>query len=341
MTGSPLSDWHRAHGATMIARDGGEVPLSYAGTEAEVSAALTGAGLIDLAAVPTFTLSGEQVQRWCNGMFTNNIRRLQPGQGNRSAMCDDRGRVLGVLDLYCVDAHTFLIALDGTDLEAFTRRYQMFMVLDDIELDAPGPWLLSLQGPAAADVLAAAGLPVPREDHEHVVADGVRVARKTRTGPGGFDLFVDDPVAVWSALLDAGATPLGHRALDTLRVLAGRARWPEDGTDKSMVHELALNEECCAFDKGCYVGQEIINRIDVKGTIQKRLTKVAIDGPMPPVGAAVVQDGRKVGTLTSLAAEGGRTIGLGVLRKSAWEAGTALVIEVDGERIPAATVPLG
>jgi len=98
-----------------------------------------------------------------------------------------------------------------------------------------------------------------------------------------------------------------------------------DATDKSMVHELRLNEECCAFDKGCYVGQEVINRIDVRGAIQKRLTRLVIDGAVP-LGAEVRLGEKRMGTLTSRATYGDQELGLGVLRKAGWEEGTELVV---------------
>jgi folate-binding protein YgfZ len=187
-------------------------------------------------------------------------------------------------------------------------------------------------------VLEAAGLPAPEVDRAHAAdeATGVRVARRDRTGFGGFDLIV--PVtqveAVWDALTGAGARPFGTETLDALRIHAGRAAWPQDGSDKSMVHELRFNEEVCAFDKGCYVGQEVINRIDVKGLINKRLTGLEVDGDaLPPQGAEVVLDDKVVGTVTSATAAGGRVRALGVLRKAAWEPGTAVVIRAaDGER---------
>ena len=124
----------------------------------------------------------------------------------------------------------------------------------------------------------------------------------------------------------AGALPIGTQTLDAARVLAGRAQWPEDGTDKSMVHELRYNEDVCAFDKGCYVGQEVINRIDVKGAINKRLTGILLDQPVPVGAEATGEDGKVVGRVTSVAVIGDQIFGLGVLRKTHWEPGAAITV---------------
>lgn len=345
--GSPLTAWHAENGAVMTTIDGAEVPLRYANADAEVSAARSGAGLIDLSCLATITITSPDAKRWCNGMFTNNIRKLTPGTGNRSAMCDDRGRVQGLIDLYCTSDEGFIGVLEGVALSWFEKRYGMYMVLDDIELEscADTMVLLSLQGPRADEILRAMALPVPESDHEHLTAthDGatIRIARKDRTGLGaGVDLFVpvEAAASLWRALVDAGATAIGHEALDALRILGGRASWPQDGTAKSMVHELRLNEEVCAFDKGCYVGQEVINRIDVKGLIQKRLTGFRIDGEAP-LGASVSIGSRSMGKVSSVATVNGTRVGLAVLRKAAWEAGTSLSIQTeDGETISATVV---
>ena len=164
--------------------------------------------------------------------------------------------------------------------------------------------------------------------------------RKDRTGLGGYDLLCDSAdvlQATWAALRTAGATPLGHEALEAMRVLAVRARWPQDGTHKSMVHELGLNEEVCAFDKGCYVGQEVINRIDVKGLLQKRLTLLQIAGETD-LGTEAWLDDRRLGPVTSMVQVGGVTYGLAVLRKVAWEPGTAVELRADGSAPVQATV---
>ncbi|MEL6349457.1 MAG: glycine cleavage T C-terminal barrel domain-containing protein [Myxococcota bacterium] len=335
----PLSDLHLTLGAALD--DAGQ-PQRYRDLDAEVSAVRQGAGLFDLSAAQTFHLRSPEARRWSNGMFTNNIRRLQPGQGNRSAMCDDRGRVQGLLDLYCLDDETFFGVLEGVDLAWFAGRYEMFLMLDDIELEShpDAPWLLSVQGPKAEAILAAASLPTPQNTRDHVEQDGLRVMRRDRTGLGGFDLLcADDAVLrhIWTTLLEAGAQPAGHQTLDALRILAGRARWPTDGTEKSMVHELRLNEEVCAFDKGCYVGQEVINRIDVKGAIQKRLTGLRLL-ERPPEGSPVFLGDKKIGTITSMVSLHGEIFGLGVLRKTAWEPGTTVAVRPEGSDPISATV---
>ena len=343
--GSPLTSWHLNHGAVMADFDGINLPVRYDGVDVEIDAARSRAGLLDLSHLPTITITSPDAKRWCNGMFTNNIRKLTPGSGNRSVMCDDRGRVQGLIDLYCTADDTFWGVLEGVGLAWFQKRYGMYMILDDIELEdcTDEIAMLSLQGPKTDAMLSAVGLPVPEADYAillgtHSDAE-IQVARRDRTGLGGVDLFVPHAAAssLWAAMVEAGAAAIGQDALDSLRILSGRARWPQDGTAKSMVHELRLDKECCAFDKGCYVGQEVINRIDVKGAIQKRLTGMRIDGAAP-LGTLVWLGDRKIGTLTSSAIIDGQRVGLAVLRKTAWEPGTAVTLQPEGGEEVAATI---
>ena len=225
----------------------------------------------------------------------------------------------------------------------------MFLLLEDIVLEplSGEACLLSVQGPGAEEVLRTLGLPLPEAAVSEVPAadgsPGLRLLRRDRTGLGGFDLLVPTAVlaTTWQAALGAGATPIGLLALDALRVVAGRARWPEDGTDRSLVHELALEVEAVSFDKGCYVGQEIINRVETHGQVNKRLCGLVMaEDALPPHGAEVVLGETVVGTITSTTRVDGRALALGVLRKAAWEPGQAVVVRAGDREVAAVTSAL-
>ena len=336
MKTGPLHDVHEAAQASMTEINGWATPLEFPlGAASEETLACEGAGLLDLCSADTVVLKGPDARRFCNGMFTNNIRTLQPGEGNRSAMCDAKGRVLGLLDVYCTGPDQFDGVLEGVDAEWFEGRYEMYIVFDDVEMEvsAQEPWVLTLQGPKAESILQSVGLPTPEQNGQHILSDsGIRVMKKDRTGLGGFDLLLpsDAIIKTHADLLAAGASPLGHTAFDALRIRHGRARWPVDGNEKSLVHELAINEEVCNFNKGCYLGQEVINRIDVKGQIAKKIMPLIIEGTeLPPLGAEVVLDDKTVGFITSTAHSNGQALALAVLRKKAWESGLSLVIQAE------------
>ena len=300
--------------------------------DAQVGSIRTAAAVVELPEVEAFLLEGEDARRWCNGMFTNNVKQLRPGEGNRHAMCDDRGRVGGLLNLHCIDDQRFLVVLDGISFRAFHERYKMYLILDDIELEqAEDHCMLTIQGPQAASILGRVGLPAPEDGHSRVdggddLLAGTHILTRDRSGVGGFDLLIprDRLADQQQALINAGAAPMGADALEAQRIAHGRASWPQDGTEKSLVHELALEGEVCSFTKGCYLGQEVINRVDVKGQVAKRITGLVIQGDAPALGTEVHLEGKAIGSISSTTTLAGKTLALATLRRAAWEPGTVL-----------------
>ena len=146
--------------------------------DAQVAAARTRAGLLDLSDRGVMSLVGPDARRFCNGMFTNNVRDVPVGVARASAMVDDKARIQGLIDLWCVEAASFLAVLEGVTPEAFEARYGKYIIFDDVELgdESAALGLVGVQGPEAAAVLGRAGLPTPGE--EGGVGDGLG-----RSGP--------------------------------------------------------------------------------------------------------------------------------------------------------------
>ncbi len=334
MSCSPLRASHEAANVTMVPIDGVDVPLRYAESSVECAEVQTCAGLTDLAHLATAVLEGPDARRFANGMFTNNIRDLEPGQLNRSAMCDDRGRVQGLIDVYCTDPDRFEIVLEGVSAEWFEERYALYIVFDDVNLSTSNtsPWILSLQGPSAAEVLASAGLPTPVHGHHIQTESGIRVGAKDRTGLGGFDLLVPTALVetTWAAVLAGGASAMGHATMEDFRIRSGRARWPVDGNDRSFIHELRLNQEVCNFNKGCYLGQEVINRVHVKGQVTKTLERLIFPREVPAIGVPVLLDGETIGEISSVTHGAHDSVALAILRKAAQGAQEVQIETPDG-----------
>lgn len=341
---SPLFSTHAAVSAEFAELDGWLLPSHFGLVEEETRAVRTAAGIYDLAPSGVFSMIGPDARRFCNGMFTNNIRDLKPGFGNRSAMTDEKGKMLGLMDLWCVEEGNFLAVLDGVTAEWFTARYGKFIILDDVELEdlSEQLTLLSVQGPKAAAVLEACGLPVP-EPGGVVVAAEIRVHERPRSRAGGFDVLVpqDAAVALWEALRGAGAKPVGLDAQEVLRIEAGRVRWPVDMGERALVHEMRLVEECCSFNKGCYIGQEVINRIDVMGQVQKKIWGLEMhEDAIPPLEAEITLNGQAVGVTRSGAREAGKARILALLRKPAWQPGAVVQVHAAGRTVDATVCEL-
>lgn len=256
--------------------------------------------------LPVVELKGEDVRRFANGMFTNNVRDLPVGGAQRTAMVDERGRVGGLLDLLLVDEHRILCLLEGVDPDAFVERYDAYVFADDVTFERRDDLrVATVQGPGARAALEAAGLPVP-EEGRMAEAGGVWVVRRDR-GTTGYDLV--------GATLPALELPeLSEGGLDALRVRAGEPRWPVDFPDKALPHETGLRRHHLSFEKGCYLGQETIHRVEVLGRVRRRLVKLALD-ELPAPGDEVLHEGRALGVVSSPVRWGDGALALAVLRE--------------------------
>jgi len=301
--------------------DGRAVPAGFGDVGAEITAARADAAVFDLSHLDVAWITGDDSRRFANGMFTNNVRDLRPGSHNRHTMADAKGRLLALLDLYCLEESAFVAVIEGRDFAWFFEQLDRYIIMDDVELeDRSAAWkLLSVQGPGAAAAVEGAGV------------EGAYSWPRDRTGLGGVDLLIpaDQVAAAWSALVEAGAVAAGYDALEALRVRAGRARWPVDMSERSFPHEMLLDQEACGFRKGCYLGQEIINRMDTIGRANKLLSGIRVAADVAREGALGVVGGEVAARITSAARLDGESLGLAVLRRSVIEGG-AVTVRVGG-----------
>jgi len=309
-----------------------------------LAAVRLGSVVADRSGVAVISARGPDTRRFANGMFTQNIRDLAVGSATRTAWCDDRGRMLGLADLYAVADDALLFVLEGVPASAFFERFEKFVVFDDVTLtdETDKTALITVQGATAADIVRKAGHPTP----DGWVGSGpFGVGRRDRTGYGGYDLVVPraDADATLAALITAGAVPGRAEVLEVLRIEAGRPAWPADMDDKTFPHEVGLRDEVLDFRKGCYVGQEIINRMDTFAKVPRALIGLTIEGDAP-TGAVLLADDKPVGRLGSVIRSPERgVIGLGLVKRP-HEAPGGLLRVVDGERSWTArvqTLPFG
>lgn len=275
---------------------------------------------------PVFLLSGENTRRWCNGMFSNNFRSMKLMQRHRSAICDDRGRVQGFLDSICTAEDAFLCILDGVSEVDFSKRFQMYMILDDIEMDPIDSVVCHIFGEDAAKWLTLLQLPIPESDSAIRHGELWIQSRSRLKGIQGFDIIssTDDNnefQTISNCLTTGGLNPINAEIFEDLRIETGTPRFPQDFTEKSFIHDYDLQDEVCSFNKGCYVGQEIINRMDIKKLATKKLLRVRLTGQWS-IGDELHLNDKKSGTITSINSNG--TFGLALLRKSAWNTNTIL-----------------
>jgi len=353
---SPLEETHQQLGATMDAASG--VPLSYGDLLAEYAAVReSGAGLIDLSSRGRMLVSGSEALAFLNGLITNDMKTLQENTWMPAAFPNVQGRLIAsvrVLRLADQTTPTFLIDTEAATHDAVAKNIQRFTLAGDFHvnditnetahLTIQGYEAQSLMttavGNDAASLSASAAI---RMRHERF--GDLTVFPSTHTGADGFDLIVrnDQAAELWQTLQSHGARPVGHNALEILRIEAGIPRYGIDMDDSNVVSETGL-DDAVSFTKGCYVGQEIIARIKYRGHVAKKLSGL-LCGPAAGLqkGASIqATDGKEIGRVTSVAdsPQLGQTIALGYLKYDYLAAGTTVKIVSSDKSFPAVVTEL-
>lgn len=329
----PLTQLHRLAGAT-VGDDG--VPVAYGPLAAAYRACQDSAALVDLGMPQVVDLTGDDVRRWANGMFTQNLRDMPLCAVFESGWCDDRGRLIGLFrGVLLADDH-LRVVLEGHDADAFIEHFDRYVLVDDVVFANVSAQyrLFVAYGPRRVQALGAAGLHLSR-DAQVTDSDSATLLPWKRANVPSVDLLVKDAaaVAVWTALIDAGFAAAATELDTVLRVEAGRAAVPDDVPGKALPHELALRERILSFTKGCYVGQETINRLDVRGQTRRALAGVLCDGPVRGGDALHLAD-KAVGVLSSVVCSPRLGwIGLAVVRRPHEEGATVRIPTALGERV--------
>ncbi len=261
--------------------------------------------------------TGEDRKRLLHAMTTNHVEQLAPGQGCYAFFLNANGRILS--DVHVLAAEdSLLLDVEPASREFVLGHLDKFIIADDVTLaDETADWTtLAVEGPEAAALLEAAEIPVPEAEFASLPWAGRLVVKTSFTGQPGYWILVSplDAPIVREALLAAGAAELTFAQADALRIAHGKPRYGVDFSDAHLVQETQLMH-AIHFQKGCYLGQEIVERVRSRGQVHRRLTALRIAGDAPVAPHAKVMAGAKeAGEITSAAPAGDETAALGILR---------------------------
>ena len=373
---TPLYQKSLAADGRMGEYSGAETALAFAGARQELAALLHGCGVYDLGWRAKFRVSGKDRVRWLNSMVSNNIRDLPSGRGNYNFVLNPQGHIQGDLYIYnCGD--WFLADTERAQADKLLNLLRRYIIMDQVELADISDEMtaIGVQGPKAHQLLGQAGLegPLPEPPpHRAKTGRGGDPAppHRAKTGHGG------DPVAelieigwrnqkllatrmadqrfakyelwpppagadgVWDALTAVGAKPVGVEALEMFRIAAGIPRYGIDIRERDLPQETG-QMQALNFSKGCYIGQEIVERIRSRGSVHRTLVGFTVDGPVPAPGTKVQAGGKDAGEITSALAvptdNGDRVLALGYLRREVAKPGT--VADLGGVAATVARLP--
>ncbi|AFL89989.1 folate-binding protein YgfZ [Terriglobus roseus DSM 18391] len=302
----------------------------------QLAALRTGAGLAALSAGWIAVTGGDRV-RWLNGMVTNSVQALTPGEGAYAFLLSVQGRIQGDATVWA-EADRLLLQTAPAQIEPMIALLDRFIIMDDVELadlSAEKHGLL-VAGPAAVEKLAAIGVAARASrllKRQNIDWQGKPLVLITAHSPlvPRFELWADSATDIsdlTAALQNAGATICDEAGLDLLRIAEGTPRFGTDIRDRDLPQETEQTR-ALHFNKGCYLGQEIVERIRSRGNVHRTFTTFALSGEIPAPGTALTADGKAVGELTSIAAEpiDGQRLALGFVRREAIDRGLPLTFE--------------
>jgi len=285
------------------------------------------------------TVTGGDAVRFVDNFATAAVSSLEPGEGSETFFADAKGWVIALTTILRMPEGLVLVTAAGQG-QRLRDHLEHYHIREAVEIDhQPGATAtLLVSGAAAAEAIASlTGGPPPAEVFGHQPASigetAVRVVRVEGQGRDGFwiQLPADAAAAVEADLVAAGLPRAEAARLEAARILA-RFPTPTDIPPKTLPQELDRDSRAISFTKGCYLGQETVARLDAMGHVNRRLVTLAIEADAPPTLPATVSVGdQQAGMLTSAcpAAEGGSTIGLGLIHTRWLDADT---LEVDGRR---------
>jgi folate-binding protein YgfZ len=357
----PLSLHELHHGlhANFSELNGAEIVADYGDALAEHSALRENAGVIDLGFRSRICLVGADRARYLHGQVTNDVKKLRAGEGCYSALTTNKGKMESDLNIFCL-ADELLLDFEPSLTEKVSQRLGKFIVADDVQIvdAAPHYGLLSVQGPKAETVVRALELfsEIPAEQFCSIkISDAtlgeIYLANNSRLGMGGFDLFI--PINSLGAFADKliaaakqiGGLAVGWAAFETARIEAGIPRFGADMDETNIPLECGIEGRAIVYNKGCYIGQEVINRIHSVGHVNRELRGLRLPDDLrilPQRADKFFHDGKEVGYLTSAVKSPSlnATIALGYLRREINQIGNELKLRTAAGEFVAIIVKL-
>jgi len=355
MKRTPLYEAHQSAGGKLIEFGGGEMPVQYTSITDEHQTVRKAAGVFDISHMGDVFVSGIAAELFLNETLTNDVRKLNPGQGQYTLMCNERGGVVDDLYCYRLAATEYLLIINASriadDVRWLERQLAASAHRDGVIMQNSSDTTaaVALQGPTVrsfVDGCFSGGK--PSELAKNSIArfefgqTPVWIGCTGYTGEDGFEIIApsEQIVGIWDALIAAGAKPCGLGARDTLRTEMCYPLYGHELDEDTTPIEAGVGF-FVALDKGDFVGREVLVEQKAKGVIKRCVAFKMTDKSAPPrPGYAIFSEGQKVGQAVSGTQSPSLSagIGLGYVPPTLAKAGTPLQIEIRGKLFAAEVV---
>jgi folate-binding protein YgfZ len=337
---TPLLSLHKASRAEIGEYFGVLLPSRFGDFTAEYRAARAAVVLADMNFRAFFSFSGPDRQRYLNAVLTSNVRDLKPGQGTIGLLLTPQGHILAEIETFAL-ADRILASSHAMVRERTFSTLDKFIIMDDVVLEdvTSSTGTLDLIGPRTAELISEMASvdisEIPESGHIEAALGPIpcRIIRHTWSGHPAATLVMarEQLTALWQELEGSvrahGGAPAGLEALNSIRLESGTPWFGRDFDESTIPHEAGLELSHISYEKGCYIGQEIVERIRSRGHVNRRLTGLQfLAGEPPAPGTKLFVAGNETGHITSAAISPllGKPIGLGYVRREHSSIGTRL-----------------
>ena len=301
------------------------------------SALRGGAALLDLATRGRIVARGRDRARLLHNLTSNEVKKMAPGAVGYAFLLSPQGRIQADLYLLNFPEH-FLIDVEPELREKAVAHLKRYIIADQVELEdvTASTACIGIEGPAAAAILSQTGASVP-ENYMHAAWGDSTVAGITETGQPGARIYcpASEAESIIAKLEAAGAKRASLDDARTVRIENGKPRYGDDIFEKTLPQE-TQQMHAVSFTKGCYLGQEIVERIRAQGHVNKKLVRLEIAGTdVPAAGTKAQANGADVGDITTavLSPANQKVAAMAYLRTQFTEPGTEVLIDGRAARV--------
>lgn len=336
---SPLETIYAQDGFPLVEYHGALVPGRFSDPVVEHGAVRKTAGIFDFSFRARFTAKGSDRIRFLQGMVSNDLKKLEPGQGVYATMLDAKGHILFDTRIYCAP-DSFILETDADLAEKAIQSLNRYNVGGRVPLEPAALWTISFQGPASRQ-LAGTCLQIelpPMNEYAFITTAlagrPAYIAHASSTGEEGYEVWTGPETisVLWEQAMTKaaqfGALRCGVEALETLRIEAAIPRYGQELAEDTLPLEAGVLN-ALSFTKGCYIGQEIVERARSRGHVNWKLVGLFVNSSqVPTVGEKLLAGDKEIGEITSACVSPslGRTIALAYVRREFQEPATQLIL---------------
>jgi folate-binding protein YgfZ len=341
---TPLAEPHRSENAQLAAFEGCELPERFAGLDAEYRAARESAAIFDTNWNAIWMAGGRDRVQYLHNITSNDIKSLAEGRGALALLLNPQGRILAELEIYAL-AEKLLLRSHAAQREHTLATLKKYIIGSKVEIEdvTESMGSFAIEGPRAAEAVRQIcgveidALPAMSIQEANIDGNSCRLLRRSHFGADGAEILAsrEHLAELWRKALAAvrglGGAPAGMAALNALRLEAGVPWFPVDFNDAMIPHEAAVEATHVSFNKGCYTGQEIVERVRSRGQVnRKRVALKFSTSDVPAAGTKLRVGSAEIGFVTSAAysPSAKAAIGMGYVRREQFAPGS--IVEFDG-----------